>query len=127
MATANENQIGGSHYQTTNGYQHWDLMQDLKLPYHPACATKYLVRWRQKNGRQDLEKALHYIDKTLEIERVRVKGMQDDVDGFLMGASDLGLAESRALRYITGAFMSNVSVLEEAREIIVGLLESTNA
>lgn len=30
--------------------------------------TKYLTRWRKKNGVQDLEKAKHFLDKFIEEE-----------------------------------------------------------
>ncbi|MGL6008048.1 MAG: DUF3310 domain-containing protein [Culicoidibacterales bacterium] len=29
---------------------------------------KYLSRWRDKNGVEDLKKAMHYIEKLIEIE-----------------------------------------------------------
>lgn len=62
---ANSFQIGGSHYQG-KGEQHWDIMIRFAIPYTLGCATKYLWRWRDKNGIQDLEKALHYLQKTKE-------------------------------------------------------------
>jgi hypothetical protein len=31
-----------------------------------GCATKYVSRWRKKNGVQDLEKAKHYCEKLKE-------------------------------------------------------------
>jgi hypothetical protein len=31
--------------------------------YLEAQATKYVTRWRRKNGVQDIEKSLHYLDK----------------------------------------------------------------
>lgn len=65
MATANERQVGGEHYKGSD-YQHWDWVQELQMEYLPATATKYVARWRRKNGKQDLEKALHYIDKAEE-------------------------------------------------------------
>ena len=63
MRDPNEVQVGGTHYKTA--YQHWDFMADItRSPeYYVGCATKYLVRWRGKNGLQDLEKAVHYIEK----------------------------------------------------------------
>jgi len=61
---ANEKQVGGNHYQ--NQYQHWDWVGDNKLSYLEGCATKYIVRWRDKGGVQDLEKAVHYIEKLIE-------------------------------------------------------------
>lgn len=60
--SANARQVGGAHYQT-GATQHWDLLHP---EYHIGNATKYLSRWRKKNGLQDLEKASHYIEKLLE-------------------------------------------------------------
>src|ERR1700747_378792 len=67
MSSANERQIGGQHYSST--YQHWDWVVDVRLAYHPGNASKYLARWRKKNGLPDLEKAVHYLDKTIEINK----------------------------------------------------------
>ncbi len=63
--SANERQVGGDHYKAK--YQHWDLADDIKLPYFESAATKYLARWRVKNGLQDLEKSLHYLVKRREL------------------------------------------------------------
>lgn len=70
MTSANDRQVGGEHYKAA--FQHWDFVIEAKLSYLEGCATKYLARWRKKNGLQDLEKALHYVDKMLET----VKGEQ---------------------------------------------------
>lgn len=64
QTVANEKQVGGAHYQS--GYQHWDWCIDLGLGYLEAAATKYVTRWRDKNGVQDLEKARHYVEKISE-------------------------------------------------------------
>lgn len=34
--------------------------------YLEGCAQKYLWRWEDKNGKQDLEKAIEYLVKLLE-------------------------------------------------------------
>lgn len=34
--------------------------------YLEGCAQKYLWRWEQKNGKQDLEKAVEYLVKLIE-------------------------------------------------------------
>lgn len=57
----NDTQVGGTHYAAD--YQHWDYVLDCKLGYLQAQATKYLTRWRKKNGIQDLLKARHYATK----------------------------------------------------------------
>lgn len=64
MNKANTTQVGGDHYRS--GYQHWDLVIQHGVPWPQACAVKYLTRWRKKNGRQDLEKAEHYVLKAIE-------------------------------------------------------------
>lgn len=65
QAPANSKQVGGRHYQTSR-YQHWDFASDIQMPYLLGCATKYLVRWPNKGGIQDLEKSMHYIEKAIE-------------------------------------------------------------
>ncbi len=57
----NEIQIGGDHYRKQ--YQHWDLVCDTNMPYLLGCATKYVARWQYKNGIEDLQKSLHYLQK----------------------------------------------------------------
>jgi len=63
--SANSTQIGGSHYAAT--LQHWDVVEGHGIGYLEAAATKYVTRWRKKNGRQDLEKARHYTIKLMEL------------------------------------------------------------
>ena len=60
-ADVNSFQIGGSHYQSP--VQHWDFTERNGLRYLEGCATKYVTRWRKKNGRTDLIKGLHYVQK----------------------------------------------------------------
>lgn len=61
----NTTQVGGSHYKHTT-YQHWDFVyRALEGRYLEGNITKYLVRWRNKNGLQDLEKAKHYLEKLI--------------------------------------------------------------
>ena len=62
--SANEQQIGGNHYKTE--YEHWDLVLSTGMDYLAGCATKYVSRWRKKNGIEDLRKALHYLNKLQE-------------------------------------------------------------
>jgi len=56
-------QEGGDHYQAD--YQHWDWVIDCKIHYLPANCTKYVSRWKKKNGIVDLKKAMTYIDKMI--------------------------------------------------------------
>lgn len=58
----NDTQVGGGHYKR-KAFQHWDMVCDTVMPYLLACATKYVSRWDDKNGAQDIEKAIHYLIK----------------------------------------------------------------
>lgn len=60
---ANARQVAGSHYKVEDGIQHWDLIDDHGVGYLEGCASKYVTRWRSKNGLQDLEKCEHYLQK----------------------------------------------------------------
>lgn len=63
-------QIGGDHYKGSR-IQHVEFVFANKIPYCEACALKYLTRHRKKNGRQDLEKARHYLQILLELDEGR--------------------------------------------------------
>lgn len=64
---ANDKQIGGNHYK--GGYEHWDFVVDTGQSYLQGCATKYISRWKKKNGLEDLKKSLHYVQKLNEMNR----------------------------------------------------------
>ncbi len=69
----NDVQVGGTHYRDATGIcphcggeiQHWDLYG--KMPYLIGHATKYITRFLGKGGKQDLEKAIHFIQKIINV------------------------------------------------------------
>jgi hypothetical protein len=65
-STANAVQVGGGHYQN-KAIQPWDYIVSNRLGYLEGNVVKYVSRWQEKGGRQDLEKARHYLDKLLEV------------------------------------------------------------
>jgi hypothetical protein len=70
--SANLRQHGGDHYK--NGkLEHWDLVERNGIGYLEAAATKYLSRFRKKAGLLDLQKALHYTDKLIELHKEGVR------------------------------------------------------
>ena len=68
---ANDVQHGGDHYKT-KAIQPWDFIISNNIGFLEGNAIKYLCRWRDKGGIQDLEKARHYIDKLIEVEKAKV-------------------------------------------------------
>jgi len=67
MSEANEKQVAGSHYKSE--IQHWDFVVANDLDYFQGQITKYVCRWKKKNGIQDLEKAAHFLQKYLELAK----------------------------------------------------------
>lgn len=65
--TALNTQVGGSHYKDM-AIQPAKFAHANGLPYIEGCIVKYVCRWREKGGIQDLEKARHYIDLLIEFE-----------------------------------------------------------
>ena len=73
---ANEIQHGGEHYKK-QAIQVWDYITQNEIPYLEGNAIKYLSRWRDKGGIEDLKKAAHYVQKLIEIEEQRLQGVPE--------------------------------------------------
>jgi len=65
--SANEIQVAGSHYKT-KAIQPWDYIAANELGYFEGNIVKYVSRWKDKGGVQDLLKAQHYLDKLIELQ-----------------------------------------------------------
>lgn len=71
--SANSKQVGGDHYKVAEGQVgHWDYCVRSNTPNLEYAASKYIARWRKKNGVQDLEKSIHYIEKRIECIRANI-------------------------------------------------------
>jgi len=66
-------QEGGNHYQK-HKIQPWEFVKQNNLSYFQGNVIKYVCRYKDKNGIQDLKKIIHYCE--LEIEWMR--GQKDD-------------------------------------------------
>ena len=58
-------QIGGSHYKNMK-IQPSKFINDNKLLFAEGNAIKYICRHRFKNGKEDLLKAIHFIEMIIE-------------------------------------------------------------
>jgi hypothetical protein len=65
-------QVGGGHYKSF-AIQPVEFIHRNGIPFIEGNAIKYLCRWRDKGGIQDLEKVKHYIDLLIEMEREKAK------------------------------------------------------
>ena len=50
-----------------------DFIVDNDLPFAEGNIVKYVVRWKQKNGVEDLKKARVYLDKLIELDEQQSK------------------------------------------------------
>nr|DAE31329.1 MAG TPA: nucelotide kinase [virus sp. ctDJ83] len=67
---ATDTQIGGSHYKDMP-YQPIKLIDKLELDYFSGNVLKYLCRYRQKGGAEDLKKARHYCELAKELNVIK--------------------------------------------------------
>lgn len=70
MTDPNDTQVGGKHYRSQ--YQHWDFVHDTGMGYLQGQITKYISRYRHKNGVEDLKKAMHFAEKW-QAERAKAR------------------------------------------------------
>ena len=45
-----------------------DFIVNNDIPFAEGCIIKYVVRWKQKNGIEDLKKAKVYLDKLIKLD-----------------------------------------------------------
>jgi hypothetical protein len=64
--SANDIQVGGNHY-AKQGIQTWDYIAANEIGYFEGNVIKYVSRWKQKGGIEDLRKAQHYLSKLIEL------------------------------------------------------------
>lgn len=66
-------QEGGSHYKG-HAIQPITYIHANKLTFIEGSVVKYITRWRDKGGVEDLKKIKHYIDLLIELEALDAKG-----------------------------------------------------
>ncbi len=62
-------QVAGNHYKKYK-IQPVEFCQKNNIPFIEANIVKYIVRWRDKNGVEDLKKVKHYLELLCEIEEI---------------------------------------------------------
>lgn len=88
MTKTNTYQVGGNHYAFKT-VQPWDAMQSWMGDeafagfLHGNC-IKYLARYMDKNGIEDLRKCQHYLAKLIEVESEK-EAMAENILQFQAG------------------------------------------
>lgn len=62
-----DSQVGGSHYKCLP-YQPVEFCVRTQMNFIQGSIIKYVTRHKQKNGLQDLQKALHFIELAIELK-----------------------------------------------------------
>ena len=63
-------QISGDHYKGC-GIQPVEYIWENNLDYFQGNVIKYVTRWRDKNGIDDLRKAMHYLQLYIEFNQTK--------------------------------------------------------
>lgn len=86
--SALDTQVGGGHYKTLK-VQPVELIMSNHLGYCEGAVVKYLTRWRDKGGLEDVRKAAHFVQILLEDrgyqhrleDRCKALPIRDSLDG----------------------------------------------
>lgn len=62
------------YYDGAGGMQPFDVIDAFNLDFYEGNVVKYIIRWRRKNGVDDLRKARTYIDECIKRAEGDIKG-----------------------------------------------------
>lgn len=61
-------QVGGNHYKDMP-IQPVEFIHANGIPFIEGAVIKYVCRWRNKNGLDDLQKAAHFLELLMQLEK----------------------------------------------------------
>ena len=85
-------QVGGSHYRT-KAIQPWEVIEANGMGFFDGNALKYLMRFKDKSGVEDLRKCIHYLEKLIEMEMARPLTPADRGEVVAMSKSEIEAQE----------------------------------
>ena len=118
--SANETQVGGTHYRPeAGGMQHWDLCVNTSLGYLEGQISRYVTRWRKKNGMEDLQKALHYLNKLIEVRDQAYKWRNQclAISTALVSMEVTKFNKANNLTQLEGAIVLNICLWHEEADL----------
>lgn len=132
-SSANETQIGGSHYKGA-ALEHWDFtVRALGNRYLEGAITKYISRWRRKDGLKDLMKCDHFLQKLgEEIVHCRVYplphvGSTERIRMVELFNASYDLPSEEAGIVFVAATWTKLGHIQEARAILSGIIQRSEA
>ena len=96
-------QVNGSHYKDMK-IQVVEYCFHNNIPFMEGAIIKYVSRWRNKGGIDDLKKAKHFIEMLIELEYEQAKTTSED-EGIMEGRvirTDEGYVDLRGVDADTG-------------------------
>ena len=66
--SALDRQVGGEHYKNDFKIQPIEFITANKLSFIQGSIIKYICRYNKKNGKEDIDKAIHYCELLKELE-----------------------------------------------------------
>jgi hypothetical protein len=106
-----------------SSYMHWDFAVKVGLGYLDGCSTKYVARWRGKEGLKDLRKAWNYLEKLIEVGDYGIQRKNVNIDIELqrfVEANKLTFLEHQYL-FILCTYR-NEAALRSARHILAKII-----
>lgn len=71
MDSHKKTQIGGTHYKHMI-IQPVEYIHLNSIPFIEGCVIKYVTRWKEKGGLEDIKKARHFLDILIELEEPKL-------------------------------------------------------
>lgn len=72
MISVKDKQVGDNHYKDL-AIQPVEYIFKNNIGYIEGCVIKYVTRWQNKGGLQDLEKAKHFLELLIELQNQEAK------------------------------------------------------
>lgn len=88
MKNALKEQVGGSHNKDSP-IQPVEYSHANKLGFIEGSVVKYVSRHRQKNGRQDIEKAIHFLKILLDLEYPNEVSQSTELSGIISSSGSI--------------------------------------
>ena len=60
-------QVGGDHYKN-RAMQPIELITKTRCTFIQGCIWKYITRYKEKNGREDIQKCIHYAQLAIQLK-----------------------------------------------------------
>lgn len=76
MTGALDGQVGGDHYLNL-AIQPVEYIFNNNIGYFEGCVIKYVTRWKNKGGVQDLQKAKHFLELLIELQGQQPDGVDN--------------------------------------------------